>query len=491
MMEETVDEGPLRATEGPYELPEEWVWTTLGEVCEVNPRDGSVRDLPDDTLVSFVPMAAVDADSGTIANAEERPVITVRKGFTRFADGDVIIAKITPSMENGKAAIARGLKNGLGFGSTEFHVLRPRSAVLPEFVFHFVRQRSFRNEAAANFAGTAGQLRVPSRFLSEHVIPLAPLSEQRRIVAKIEELLTSLDAGVAGLKRIQAALKRYRAAVLKAACEGRLVPQDPNDKPAEKLLERILAERRAKWEADFKAKGKDPAKATYEEPKGPETEGLLELPRGWCWATLDQLTSDQPRAIQSGPFGSMLLHSEFQGSGILAIGIDNVLGGHFSLGKQHRISTEKFEQLKKFEARPLDVLITVMATVGRTCVVPRDLEPAIITKHVYRISANQRIIDPYYLEACLRGALYVRAQILDNVQGQTRPGINSEILRRLAIPIPPRLEQTRVLSEIDRKSSIVDELENPLAIDLIRAERLRQAILRRAFEGRLVGQEDK
>src|SRR5258708_32951079 len=85
--------------------------------------------------------------------------------------------------------------------------------------------------------------------------------------------------------------------MLKAACEGRLVPQDPNDEPAEKLLERILAERPAKWEMHFRAKGKDPTKAKYNEPKGPETEGLPELPQGWCWVSLSQLTW----SVKDGP----------------------------------------------------------------------------------------------------------------------------------------------------------------------------------------------
>jgi len=251
-------------------LPPGWAWTTIEEIADVNRRDPKLRELPDDLQVTFVPMAAVDAESGIIARPEERTLKKVRKGFTPFSNGDVIVAKITPSMENGKAAISRLLKNGRGFGSTEFHVISPSDAVVSEFIFYFIRQESFRRDAKAHFAGTAGQLRVPSSFVETYSFPLAPLPEQRRIVAKIESLFTRLDAGVAALKRAQANLKRYKAAVLKAACEGRLVPQDPSDEPAEKLLVRILAERRAKWEADLIAKGKDPKKAKYEEPQPPE-----------------------------------------------------------------------------------------------------------------------------------------------------------------------------------------------------------------------------
>jgi type I restriction enzyme S subunit len=240
-------------TQGEWTLPNGWIWTTIGEACEVNPRMTRPEQFDDDTVVSFVPMAAVDDVSGAIVNPEARPIGEVWRGYKRFAEGDVIFAKITPCMENGKAAVARGLLNGIGLGSTEFHVLRPLDGILPQWIYHFVRQESFRGDAAAKMTGTAGQLRVPAKFMQEAAIPLAPLPEQRRIAGEIETQFTRLDAAVAALERAQANLRRYKAAVLKAACEGRLVPteaelaraegrlvpQDPNDEPASVLLERI------------------------------------------------------------------------------------------------------------------------------------------------------------------------------------------------------------------------------------------------------------
>jgi len=145
-------------------------------------------------LVSFVPMAAVDERLGAITAQKDRPIAEVSKGYTPFEDGDVLFAKITPCMENGKIALARNLTNGIGRGSTEFHVLRSGSHVLGEYVYHFVRQVRFRNEAKRNFTGTAGQQRVPKSFVENSLIPLPPLDEQRRIVgilnraAKIERL---------------------------------------------------------------------------------------------------------------------------------------------------------------------------------------------------------------------------------------------------------------------------------------------------------------
>lgn len=165
----------------------------LGEICTVNPRTPGPTGSAD-AVVTFVPMAAVDARTGTIAVRQERRFAEVASGFTGFEEGDVLLAKITPCMENGKAALARNLTNGIGRGSTEFFVLRPGRRVLGEYVWHFVRQPGFREAAKRSFTGTAGQQRVPRSFVENALIPLPPLDEQRRIVdilsraARIEAL---------------------------------------------------------------------------------------------------------------------------------------------------------------------------------------------------------------------------------------------------------------------------------------------------------------
>ena len=166
----------------------------LGEICAINPRVQITKDSAEDMVVSFVPMAAVDERLGTIAVREERPLTDVSKGFTAFEDGDVLFAKITPCMENGKVALARNLTNSIGRGSTEFYVLRPSDRVLSEYIYHFVRQPRFREKAKRHFTGTAGQQRVPKSFMENALVPLPPLAEQRRIAdilnraARIERL---------------------------------------------------------------------------------------------------------------------------------------------------------------------------------------------------------------------------------------------------------------------------------------------------------------
>ena len=161
-------------------LPDSWVAPKLSDVCQINPRGKS--ELAADNEVSFVPMAAISESSGTIFAAETRPLRDIRKGFTPFQEGDVLFAKITPCMENGKAAIARNLVNQRGYGSTEFHVIRPSPLVLAEWIFAIIRTVEFRRAAAASFQGAVGQQRVTGSFLESFRIPLPPLSEQQRIV---------------------------------------------------------------------------------------------------------------------------------------------------------------------------------------------------------------------------------------------------------------------------------------------------------------------
>ena len=145
-LDETLTSRAAEATDG---VPEGWLLATLSEVCEINPPKPPKNALPADAFVTFVPMPAVDEEQGAITAPHTRPFAEVRKGYTAFRENDVIMAKITPCMENGKAAIARGLTNGLGFGSTEFHVLRSTGAALPELLYHFILRESFRRAAEA------------------------------------------------------------------------------------------------------------------------------------------------------------------------------------------------------------------------------------------------------------------------------------------------------------------------------------------------------
>jgi type I restriction enzyme M protein len=167
------------------ELAEGWKMVKLGEVCEINPKKTEISSLGGDTLVSFLPMEDIGIVQDIIP-IKERKLEEVYKGYTYFKENDVLVAKVTPCFENGKSGIARKLKNGIGFGSSELHVIRVSASVIPEFIYPFVSSDSFKTKGKVQMTGTGGLQRVPSSFIHDFEIPLPPLAVQERIVAKIE-----------------------------------------------------------------------------------------------------------------------------------------------------------------------------------------------------------------------------------------------------------------------------------------------------------------
>ena len=225
------------------DLPDGWVYTTLEEISELNPRIDK-QSIDDDLEVTFLPMKSVEALSGKIDLSETKRFSALKgKSYTPFHDGDILFAKVTPCMENGKIAIAHDLKNGIGFGSTEFHVIRLSEEHSKQFFFFYFLQQSFRQEAKRAMTGAVGLLRVPTDYMRRVPIPLPPLPEQRAIVSEVESRLSVADAVE---KTVTAELKRaeqLRQSILKKAFSGKLVPQDPNDEPASVLLKRTKAQK--------------------------------------------------------------------------------------------------------------------------------------------------------------------------------------------------------------------------------------------------------
>ena len=239
-------------------LPKGWERIPLPEIAEINPRFLK-NSINDNKEVSFVPMKCVHELDGKIDLSYVRKFREVSKGYTYFEENDIIFAKITPCMENGKLAIAKDLKNKIGFGSTEFHVIRLLDKEIPrKFYFWFLLQDDYRKKAQRKMKGTAGQLRVPTSYLEQTVVPVPPLKEQKRIVSKVDELFSKIDAseiylkemlGLIGAKaskknnsKLEKTINMFntlRQSILKKAFEGKLVPQDLNDEPASELLKKI------------------------------------------------------------------------------------------------------------------------------------------------------------------------------------------------------------------------------------------------------------
>ena len=163
-----------------------WPMVALGEVCKINPRKSQLAERDPKTMVSFVPMANLSEHQVTFQPVQEKALSEVAANYTYFEDNDVLLARVTPCFENGKAGVARGLMNGIGFGSSEFYVLRCGEQALPEYIYSCVMHPQFRDSGIAQMTGTGGLQRVPREFVENFRISLPPLATQQAIVAELE-----------------------------------------------------------------------------------------------------------------------------------------------------------------------------------------------------------------------------------------------------------------------------------------------------------------
>ena len=443
----------------------------LSQAVEVNPKiDRSA--LHDDLDVSFVPMAAVEALTGGIDVSTIRKYAEVKKGYTHFRDGDILFAKVTPCMENGKMAIARQLINGVGFGSTEFHVLRPRAGVDARYIYYFVSSQTFLKEASGHMTGAVGLRRVPSAYLEEQLIPLPGIEQQREIVAELEKQFSRLDEAVANLQRVKANLKRYKASVLKDAVEGRLVPTEAelarregrSFETGEQLLQRILEVRRSGWQG----RGK------YKVPVAQDMNELFALPDGWTAASVEQLTS----LVE---YGSSARTNE-DSAGVPVLRMGNIFNGELVFDNLKYLPTDHDEFPKLF-VEPGDLLFNRTNSpelVGKTAVFKGAAQPFAYASYLIRI----RVVNGYapdFLAGFLNsshGREWVKRVVTQQV-GQAN--VNGTKLQALVVPLPPCVEQRRIVSELERRLSLISGVKSEVDANLNRAQALRQAMLMKCF----------
>lgn len=219
---------PRKATDLSWlgDLPSHWQTKRLKHVCRMNPSKSEIRGLMDDLPVSFLPMEKV-SEQGGLDLELTKPIGVLWQGFTYFRNGDVLVAKITPCFENGKGALANGLENGIGFGTTELHVLRPQPLVEPGFLELITRQYSFRRLGCMSMTGVAGQQRVSEAFISNFVVGVPPLDEQRRIVGFLDRETAKIDALIVKKERLIELLQEKRTALISHAVTKGLDPSVP------------------------------------------------------------------------------------------------------------------------------------------------------------------------------------------------------------------------------------------------------------------------
>ena len=466
--------------------PASWYIADLSEICRVNPTIDKAS-ISDDLDVSFVPMPAVEAETGNIDVSGTRKFGTVKKGYTPFHEGDVLFAKITPCMENGKMAVVPSLTNGLGFGSTEFHVLRASNGVSPQYLYYYVSSQSFRREAEHNMSGAVGQRRVTTPYLSACKLPVPPSNEQNRIVAKIEELFSELDKGIESLKSAQAQLKVYRQALLKNAFEGKLTAQWRADNPdkletADALLRRIQTEREQRYQrqlADWEAAGKQGSKPKASKPLPPLTaEQRLELPNlpeGWGWFKVGELCDcvvpnrDKPKTFSGNiPWVTTPCLSQYS----TKICYENAACG-----------------LTPFEAKAYGAKVIPADSVVMTCVGTFGLSatveiPIVINQQLHAFLPST-LVDSRMLAYRIHSGL---SYFKKSSTSTTIQYLNKEKCNSFPVPICSIAEQQLIVAELESRLSQADQLDQTISTSLQQSDALRQSILKKAFSGQLVPQ---
>lgn len=440
-------------------LPEGWQTIALQDLVEI--KKGKKPPIFEEAQAGLLPYVDIEAfEYGRFkkfAHPSEGVPIT---------ESDILI--VWDGARSG--LVGAGIRGVLG---STLAALRPKQNLHKDYLRYFLQ--SHYSDLNTNTRGI-GIPHIEPNYLRSMAVPLPPLLEQERIVAAIETQFTRLEAGVAALRRVQVALKRYKAAVLKAACEGRLVggetpPQQETDESAEALLTRILAERRARWESAHPGK-------QYVPPAAPDTASLPALPSGWCWTNIGNLFE-----VSVGGTPSRKVVEYWEGD------IYWVSSGEVAFNRI-RNTREKITRLgldnSSTKLNPPGTVLLAMIGEGKTRGQAAILEvPAANNQNVAAILCSGTLIKPEWVFFWFM-ATYEQTRQGGVASGAMQPALNSAKVQALPIPLPPLAEQHRIVAEVERRLSVVAETEAAVKAGLARAARLRQAILREAFAGRLV-----
>jgi type I restriction enzyme S subunit len=458
-------------------LPKSWRWTTVGEITDVV-RGASPRPKGDPRYfgghIPWIMIADVTRQPGKYLFGTRQGVTTAGAELSRkIPAGELILSN------SATVCVPKILKvdGCIHDGFVAFPTLKDRVSLdFAYYWFECVRQTVVQE----NRQGVT-QVNLNTGIVREIHFPLAPLIEQRQIVGEIEKQFTRLEAGVAALRRVQANLKRYRGAVLKAACEGRLVPTEADlarkegraYEIGEQLLGRILVERRQKWTGRRK----------YKEPTAPETADLPLPPKGWVWATWDQIGfSQNGRPFPSAKYGAV-------GFKLLRPGNLHVSGKVLWTDDNTRRMPQRFaDENPDLIVRGSELVMNLTAQslkdefLGRVCLTS-DHEQCLLNQRLARLTPV--LVLPKYVLFILRSWRFRR--FVDGLNsGSLIQHMFTSQLAEFRLLLPPVVEQARIVAEVERRLSVIEELESVVSASFQRAVRLRQSILERAFSGRLV-----
>jgi type I restriction enzyme S subunit len=476
-------------------LPKGWVKTTVTEVGRVQlGRQRSPKNHSGTHMRPYLRVANVFEDRIDLSDVMEMNFTPAEYEIYKLHDGDILLNEGQSMELVGRPAMYRDELPGCCFTNSLVR-FQPSSVLDNRFALYVFLGylKTGRFQKIATITVNIAHLGAGRFGALEFWLP--PLPEQHRIVEKIEELFSDLDAGVASLQRAKANLKRYRASVMKSAVEGRLTEEWRNEHPqtedGQMLLDRILRERREKWEKDqlkkFKEKGKEPPKnweSKYEEPSAPNTSELPALPEGWAWARVEQLGDVQLGRQRSPKTRSDKYPTKYiRSANLTETGLD--------LGDVMDMEFLPHEK-ETYRLHGGDILLAEASgspdQVGKPVIWNNEIDDCCFQNTVIRLRPHGLpsafpflVFRQYYISK-----LFARASA-----GVGINHLSANKFAALSFPLPPLAEQEQIVALVEERVSQIDSAEKTIDAELIRSKRLRQSILKRAFEGKLVPQDPK
>ena len=447
----------------PFEIPNGWEWCRVSSLFQINPR--VVVD--DNATAAFVPMEAITAGYGSEFKYYEKKWIEIKSGYTAFADNDIAFAKITPCFQNRKSVIFKGLPNGVGAGTTELKVLRTYGETLNRlYALYFLETPYFIDEAT--FKGTANQQRIIVGYLENKLFPVPPLSEQNRIVEKINQLMPVVDKYSKcqeTLNKINTELRnKIKNSILQEAIQGKLVPQFVEEGTSSDLLDQIKAEKQKLVKEGKLKKSVLSDSVIYKgddnrywekignEPNCIDEEIPFEIPSSWSWVRLDAICIYIQR-------GKSPKYSPIKKYPVIAQKCNQWSG--FCIDKALFIVPEtlpSYSEERILQDEDLMWNSTGLGTLGRMAIYYESLNPyelAVADSHVTVIRAMKQFVNPRYLYSYFT-SYTVQSVIEDKSDGSTKQKeLSTNTVKKYLIPLPPLAEQNRIVAKIEEVTGIM------------------------------------